>query len=239
MADSWEDEDPDDYATPQVSTKANWDDEDEEEDETLIEQRRAAEAAAAAAAKPTPAQIEAQKKRERDEAAKLENQLKFAQQENETEEQRRIRERKQVEEADADITAELFNAGGNPTAAKRTVSSGVAGISLRNREDHVNFGITVANKLADSTSFCLTAFLTEVLKRDGEKLSAESLSTLSTEIAKLQKTKKQAEDLVNKGKHKSKKAEKAKAKRHADIFGDPEDDMPEYEEYGNIEDDFF
>lgn len=180
--DSWEDADEDEFKPPVVPAAAtgtldNWED---EEDQTLIEQQ-AAIAAMAIRAAPTPQQIEAQKKREELEEQRLQNHVKYAQQENETAEQRTIRERKQVEDADAALAEELFDA---PSGPKRSVSSssGLAGLNLRNKEDHVNFGIMASKKMAGSTSFCIAAFLKEVLKGNGSVLSAESLADISNEI---------------------------------------------------------
>jgi hypothetical protein len=180
MGDSWEDEDEDSVAiklpVPAVVAPESW---EEEEDETLVEQAAAAKAAAARLTR-TPAQIEAQRKKELEEEEKLQNQLKFAQLANETLEERVVRERQQVEKADAALTEELFDAV--PTAAKRSASSGIAGLVLKTKEDHVNFGITASSKMSTSTSFCVTAFLKEVLTRNGNTLSAESLVELGTII---------------------------------------------------------
>jgi hypothetical protein len=178
--DSWEDAEDEDFkpTIPVVAVADNWED---EEDQTLIEQQ-AALAAMAIRAPLTPAQIEAQKKKEELEEQRLQNQIKYAKLENETSEQRVIRERKQVEDADAALAEELFDV---PAGAKRSVSSsssGLASLNLKNKEDHINFGIMAAQKMSDSTSFCITAFLKEVLNRNGAALSAESLTDLATTI---------------------------------------------------------
>ena len=154
-----------------------------------------------------------------------------------------MRERKQVEDADAALTEDLFDAVtlAGPTTSKRSTSSssGIGGINLKNKEDHVNFVITVSNKLAGSTSFCIQAFLKEVINRNGETLSAESLNDISGIITKLQATKKQAADIAAKAeKPKNKKAEKAKAKKFKETFGGDYDDVGEYEGYSTIEDDY-
>lgn len=180
------------------------------------------------------------------EEEKLENQLKFALQESETPEQRKARERKQVEDADAALTEDLFDAVtlGGPTSTKRSTSSssaaGIGGINLKNKEDHVNFGITVSNKLAGSTSFCIQAFVKEVISRNGETLSAESLNDINTVIQKLLTTKKQAADVAakaNKPKT-NKKDQKAKAKKFNETFGGDLDADEEYAGYAGIEDDY-
>jgi hypothetical protein len=181
------------------------------------------------------------------EEEKLENQLKFALQEGETAEQRKARERKQVEDADAALTEDLFDAVtlGGPAAAKRSASSsssaaGIGGINLKNKEDHVNFGITVSNKMAGSTSFCIQAFLKEVINRNGEALSAESLNDINTVVQKLLATKKQAADVAakaNKAKP-NKKEQKAKAKKFNETFGGELDAADEYEDFAGIEDDY-
>lgn len=177
--DSWEDADETEFAPPSIPTpKDNWD--EEEEDQTLIEQK-AALAAMAIRPAPTPQQIEAQRKREELEEQRLQNQIKYAQMENETAEQRTLRERKQVEDADAALAEELFEA---PSGPKRSVSSssGLASLNLKTKDDHVNFGIMASKKMAGSTSFCIAAFLKEILKGNGPILSAESLTDISNEI---------------------------------------------------------
>jgi hypothetical protein len=175
--DSWEDADEEDVKPVTLAPVAadNWDD---EEDETLLEQQ-AALAALALRSQPTPAQIEAQKRKEEIEEQKLQNQVKYAQQENETTEEKRLRERKQAEEADAALAEELFDA---PAGPKRSSSStsGLAALNLKTKDDHVNFGIMAAQKMSASTSFCIAAFLKEVLNRNGATLSAEGLTELST-----------------------------------------------------------
>jgi hypothetical protein len=178
--DSWEDADEEDVkpVTLAVAPVDNWDD---EEDETLLEQQ-AAIAALAIRAQPTPAQIEAQKRKEEIEEQKLQNHVKYAQQENETSEERRLRERKQAEDADAALAEELFDAP--PGGPKRSSSSttGLAALNLKTKEDHINFGIMAAQKMSSSTSFCITAFLKEVLNRNGGTLSAEGLIDLAAVI---------------------------------------------------------
>jgi hypothetical protein len=180
--DSWEDAEEDDFqptVPAPVSVADNWED---EEDQTLIEQQ-AALAAMAVRAPLTPAQIEAQKKKEELEEQRLQNQIKYAKLENETSEERVIRERKQVEDADAALAEELFDkVPGGPKRSASSSSSGIAGLTLKNKEDHVNFGIMAAQKMSGSTSFCIAAFLKEVLNRDGAMLSAESLVDLAATI---------------------------------------------------------
>lgn len=183
--DSWEDAEDDDFqpTIPLVVPTATADNWEDEEDQTLIEQQ-AALAALAIRQPLTSSQLELQKKKEELEEQRLQNQLKFAKLENETNEERVLRERKQVEDADAAIAEELFDAP--PTATKRSASSssasGLASLNLKNKEDHINFGILASQKMSDSTSFCITAFLKEVLNRNGNALSAESLVDLATTI---------------------------------------------------------
>lgn len=239
--DSWEDADEDNFqvnlpvpSKALLSAPDSW---DEEEDETLLEQKKAALLLSQKALSlPSQQQLEQQRKKEQIEEEKLQNLLKFAKQENETNEERVIRERKQVEEADAVLAEELFDNSGNNKKSTSS-SSGLAGLSLKNKDDHINFGILAANKMSNSTSFCITAFLKEILTRNGNILSAESLTDLSTQITKLQASKKQADDL-NKKNAKSKKQQKAEAKKHAEIFGGDYDKPSEYETFANMEDDF-
>jgi hypothetical protein len=73
-------------------------------------------------------QIEAaRKKAEKDEAA-LQNKLKFELESQETPEQRRARERAQVEDADLELSNELFQGGGGKAKSASSARGGVWGL---------------------------------------------------------------------------------------------------------------
>jgi hypothetical protein len=234
MADSWEDEDfqVPQFKAPVVSTNsAAWDDEEE-----------AVAADPALPVAPTPAQIEAQRKRQEEEAIKAQNKAKFAAMANESAEDRKARERKAVEDADAELSKELFGkaAVSTPSAAKPVSISSVSGsnATLKTIGDHRNYAITVANKFtaSASTPFNVGAFYSKLTNELKKTLPVESLQeaieALTNELeAKKATTKK---PVVQK---KSKKEVQQEKKHHEDVFGgDFVDDK--YSHYSNIEDDF-
>jgi len=225
--DDWENED----FEPVIPNKspgkvsANWED---EEDETLKIKPEIAPG-------PTPAQIEAQRQKALLEDERLQAQMKNAELEGLNAEQRKVRERNQIEEADAQLAEELFD-GGAGTKLSRSKSSGLGGINLKNKDDHVNFGIMVATKMADSTSFCVSAFLKEILQRQKETLSSESLDELAVLIQTLRDSKNRAKETKKAGP--SKKEKKIQIKKHEDTFGGKYEDNDKYASYGNIEDDY-
>lgn len=232
--DSWEDAD-DDFVPniPSLPT-GNWD--DEEEDETLKEE-------VVVPVELTAAQKALIKKKAEQEEQTLANKVKNAQLENETSDERKIRERKAVEESDSLLADELFDNIDTAHQAKKSSKSAagsIAAINLSNKQDHVNFGITVATKLEKSTAFCVTAFMKEVFTRSQDRLSAEGLDELHAILSKLKETRKIAEDakLKDKGKTKSRKEEKAKAKKAKEIYGGEYDYQDEYADYEGMEDDF-
>jgi hypothetical protein len=233
--DSWEDAADSYVPTMPSMPTGNWD--DDEEDEALKEE-------VVVPVELTPAQKALiRKKQEQDELA-LANKVKNIQLEGETSDQRKIRERKAVEDADSLLADELFDNVDNTHQAKKkapkSASGSIAAINLSNKQDHVNFGITVATKLENSTAFCVTAFMKEVFTRSQDRLSAEGLDELHAILTKLKDSRKIADDakLKDKGKPKSQKAAKAKAKKSKEIFGGEYDFQDDYGDYSHMEDDF-
>eukprot|EP01041_Mallomonas_annulata_P008914 gene8914-18446_t len=234
MGDSWEDEE---FEVPvlQANTSGvpkSWEDEDENEAERL-----------SLPVIPSPAQIEAAKKRADDEAALLAKKLEFALLEKETPEERKVRERKKVEEGETALAGELFDVdsktSGGPKKGKElgassgSVTSGIAGAKLKTKDDHVNFAITVSAKLAESTSFNITSFLKELSERTKGSLTSESLTDIIDSLTVIRDSKKKTED-PQKGVvvKKTKKSLKAEQKKHEDTFGFVEEDAA-YSSYSN------
>lgn len=231
--DSWEDAD-DDFVPniPLPSSSGNWDD---EEDETLKKQDE------------VPVELSAAQKalikKKQDEAElTLSNKVRNAQLENETSDERKIRERKAVEESDGQLANDLFDNVDNANREKKkpkSTTSSIASISLSTKADHVNFGIAVATRLEESTPFSITAFLKEVLTRTQNQLTVEGVNELHAMLTKVKDSRKVAEDTKNnvKGKQTSQKSKKASAKVAKERFGDS-DYVDEYDEYSNMEDDY-
>jgi len=184
------------------------------------------------------------------EDARLALQLNETLLENETPEERKMRLRKQIEESDAQNTADLFggvgetNAAPKAKAANKSASggSGMGGFNLKNKQDHVNFAISMSQKLQKSTPFCLAAFYSELNGRLAGNLDAAALTSAITLLTTLHDEKKKKEDATAAPPQKKKatKHEKAmKERKHADMFGGGFDQKDEYEDqYGGMEDDY-
>lgn len=237
MGDSWDDEDLDlderlapavsSVFTAPVAAANNWEDE-----EDLVEVD-----AKFQAAKLTPDQIAANEKKQRQAEIAQENKLKAEMLKKETPEERKARERRAAEEADNELTGELFGSGGGKSAAGSASSrSGV--VVLKTKQDHTNYGNTCATKLAASSAFNLAAFYKALSKTcDSSGVTSEVLNEIIADLTKirdvkLEKEKPQAKNAVAK---KSKKQMKQEAQKHSDVFGggDYGDDM-----YADIEDSF-
>jgi len=217
-----------------VTSKSAWDEEDEVE--VIVPE----------VAKPSEATLAAKAKAIATQEAKLNNQVKYALQEEEGVEDKKARERRQVEEADHALTEDLMGGSGIAKPAKKSLGStssgaaGLAAISLNTISDHKTFGITISKKIQDSTPLTVVAFFKSLLDNLPPSMTTDSLdqilSTLNTHrTAKAAKEGEQAK--LNKS-SKTKKQIKTEEKRHKDVFGgvDKLDDY--YEQYGSIEDDF-
>lgn len=176
----------------------------------------------------------------------------------ETAEERRRRERLQVEEADHELTNELFDGMSAPPAPKETASkpvaapaapaasstkakaTGLGGIPLTTNGDHFDFGNLVAVRLQDSTAFNVIAFykgLSKLLK--GSAITADSLDEISNQIKAIRDTKvKPVAGKKGEAPKETAADRKKKAKKHSDLFGGDFDEVDKYDAYNAIEDDF-
>lgn len=217
-----------------VVPKASYAD-DEEEDLTLKE---LAEAKLKISV-PSAAQVEAHRKKAQLEEETLANKLEYALQESETAEEKKLRERRQQEESDLRILAQDM---GVDTPSSRgggggSVVSGVAGIALKTKQDHVNFAITVANKLSPSTQICCSAFAAELIGRIKGNISPEGLDSLIAVLTAARATRVTVQAVSTK---KSKKELKKETKKQEDIFGGLDDSALALEDqYAAMEDDSF
>lgn len=165
--------------------------------------------------------------------------MKLAEISNETADERKLRERRQVEEADAELAGELFGGNKKGGAAPVSISAakGIGALSLKTKQDHTSFGSATASKLSDSTTFNIGAFFKTVVKvLDNPSVTAETVEEILADLNKIKETKvKAAKTVVGK---KSKKDIKALEKKHDDVFGGSSK-VDKYEEaYGGMEDDF-
>ena len=231
MGDSWEDEDFDVPTLPTPAPPANWDD---EEDEVEIDPK-------IVPAKPSQSQIDADKRRAEEAERALATKLKLAELANETPEEKRLREKRQVEEADNELTGELF---GNGTTTKSSGASspamGIGSKPLKTKQDHLSFGTLIGQKLSNSSAFNLAAFYKTLTKSlDSPAVTSEVLNEILADITKIRDAKAKAEKPTKQiNTKKSKKDIKAAEKKHADVFGGS-DYVDKYDDqYGGMEEDF-
>lgn len=228
MGDSWDDEE---FEVPVIAANAisaptNWDD---EEDEVVLD--------APVVAKPSATQMEAQLKKLQEEELAFQTKMKLSMLEKETPDEKKLRERRQVEEADNELAGELFS---KPTtkASSSTKGLGIGSTVLKTKTDHLTFGTTIAQKLNDSSAYNVAAFYKNLAKTlRNSSMTAEVLDDILSDIQKI-RDKHAAETVVQKKvEKKSKKSVKAEEKRHDDIFGWPSN-VDKYEDrYGGMEDD--
>jgi hypothetical protein len=236
MGDEWDDED---FEVPTFAVEKPaeaapmWDDEEEQ-----------SEAADGVPAAPTAAQIEAAEKKREQEAIILANKMKFAAEANETPEQKKLREKRQAEEADIAASADLFGAAASGPARSGIASlsisrstSGVESAPLKNIRDHQQFATSITTRFtaSDSTPFNIGAFYTKLTNEIKGKLPVE---TLQDAIEALQNELENKKAPVKKGPaKKSKQQMKVEKKKHEEVFGG-DDYEDKYSHYGDIEDDF-
>ena len=169
----------------------------------------------------------------------LKNQVENALRENESAEDKKMRERKAVEDADNALTEELM--GTKKTVKSLGSSTGLAGIPLNTKAEHTSFGITISKRLSDSTPQYIGAFYKALTERLPPKMTGEVLDDMLVVLTKVRDAKKAVEGESAKSlkvSKASKKEIKAKEKRHKDVFGGTDAVDEYYEQYGNLEDDF-
>ncbi|CAM9655845.1 unnamed protein product, partial [Ectocarpus fasciculatus] len=184
MADSWEDEEFDlPSSVPPTAVPVSWEDEEEDQEDAgavapgLAPKMSAAKAAKSAAEK--DARI----------AAELETRLQLG----ETAEQRRLRERNRVEEADNDLTEDLFGGGG---AQGQGAGGGLSGLALKNMQDHVKLAIELAERMDSSKPAHMAAFMKELVTKLSSKMTADGLSDLVNHTTMFRDEKRQAEERI-------------------------------------------
>ena len=155
MGDSWEDEDFEVPILTPAAVPSSWEDEEDQVDLSVK------------VTKPTPAQVEAAKKKAKEDELALEAKIKLSLLEKETPEERKAREKRQVEEADNELTGELFSSSTKGKSVEGSSGSLVKGIGsavLKTKQDHTTFGVTVSQKLSESSAFNIAAFYKSLSK---------------------------------------------------------------------------
>lgn len=239
MAD-WDDED---FEVPTVFTETENVNKkfEDEEDLALAELEAGPEIA-----KPSEALAAANAKKAAAEEAKLAIQLEETLLENETEGERRARLKKTMEDADMENARDLFDGVGDSAAKsspkKNTTAGGVGGMTVKSKQDHVNFAIQMSLKMQKSTPFCLAAFYTELNNRLAGNLDSKALTGMITMLTSLRDSKKEKEAATAAPPQKKKTTKKEKMdmrRKQAEMFGGDYDQTDVYDEqYGGMEDDF-
>lgn len=210
-----------------LGSKSAWDDEEDE-----------VEIAAPEISAPSAATIAAKEKELAMKEQTLQNQVKNALQEGENAEDKKARERRQVEEADHALTEELLGGGGKKVASLGG-STGLASIPLNTKAEHTTFGITISKKLSNSTPLSVVAFFKSLCERLPAGMTTESLDSILAVLNQKRAEKKEKDGEVAKVKKgKTTKELKKEKKRHDDVFGGVDKLDEYYEQYGNMEDDF-
>ena len=234
MADSWEEEDFDSIELGAPAATSNHNKFDDEEEEVDVPVVKAVDPAV------LQKQREAQLKKEKEDAAALAAKLKLASLASETADQRKLRERLEVESADIEASSELFSSGVGKSFSSSAIKGGgigvvdgIASVSLKNIKDHETFASTVSLKLEDakSTSFNISAFFVKLTEQLKDKLTSESLDAVLNALAAQKEKKKLLEPKNKTAAKKTVTQIKKETKRHADIFGGGEED----DKYANYE----
>mmetsp|Transcript_18637 Transcript_18637/g.74415 ORF Transcript_18637/g.74415 Transcript_18637/m.74415 type:complete len:239 (-) Transcript_18637:393-1109(-) len=238
MGDSWEDDEFEvaDLAATAGRTKldeapTSWEDEEEEDDEA---------AAVIAKVGQKPSLSEATRRRleqqaEADKTARLEALLD----EEETAEDRKLRERRLVEEGDHELTDELFGAKKDDAVDPDAVV-----VKLKDLKDHLALVPTLNEKMAASKPNHVVAFTKEFLRTNEEKWEATDLAdmiailTAQREAKIKAKQKPTVSKKEQKGKKASKKEQLQAQKRHEDNFG-AASGGDKYDQYDDQFDEFF
>ncbi|KAL3672454.1 hypothetical protein V7S43_001753 [Phytophthora oleae] len=180
--DSWDD---DEFEVPTLTetqkVAASWEDEEEEDEQPV-------------AAKPEPAapkgplkpkQLKKMKLKEIEEKQKMEIALtkaRLAAQAEETDDQRRAREKASIEEADFEMAIDAF-AGAPPKPAAGAADEADAAISsmrLLSLADHEHLGDVVSSRLATSNSKYALECLKVILTKASVNLTADDMKEITT-----------------------------------------------------------
>lgn len=231
-------------ASLKPSIPKSWDDDEEDLLQKEIEAKLTVRA-------PTAAEIEAAKKKAIEDERALQQKIKLSLLEKESLQERKMREKQQAEDADNQIANELFggatakdsNKASSESNTSITVLRGIASTTLKTKQDHVNFGLTVSQKLAESSPFNIAAFYKSLAKTlEVPAISSEIVEEILAEIKRIKEEKLKIEKPAVKAAvvKKSKKNIVEEEKKHADKFGSAKknDLLDKYDHYSNLEDDF-
>lgn len=107
---------------------------------------------------------------------------RLAEQANETEAERKAREKRSIEEADFEAAIDAFSAKPEPATAGSDVDAAIAGMRLVSLADHESFGDAVATRLATSNSKYALEAIKVLLTKASVNLTADDMKELTTII---------------------------------------------------------
>lgn len=165
----------------------NWDDEEEEEEEVAA--APAAQETAAPKGPLKPKQIKKLKLKEQEEKRKMELALtkaRLADQANETEAERKAREKRSIEEADFEAAIDAFAPAVKPApvtpGAAGDVETAISSMRLLSLADHEQLGDIVASRISASSSMHALECIKVILTKGSTNLSADDMKDLTTII---------------------------------------------------------
>ncbi|RLN98087.1 hypothetical protein BBJ28_00018780 [Nothophytophthora sp. Chile5] len=180
--------DDDEFEVPSVAETqkiaANWDDEDEEE-EVVAAPVKAEPAAVKGPLKPK--HLKKLKLQEIEEKQKMEiamTKARLAAQANETDAERKAREKHSIEEADFEMAIDAFaGAPAKPAAgASDDMDAAIAGMRLLSLADHERLGDVVSSRLATSNSKYALECIKVILTKASVNLTADDMKEITTII---------------------------------------------------------
>jgi len=186
-----------------------------------------------------------QARKDEEEIARKAVELEAELEANMTPDERRAYEQKRIEEADNDLTNDLFGAVEAETAAAGAAAGATDTIVLKDMKDHLKHARKVAGALRDHGKIHLaSAFFKEALQQSSAVLDDDAVSELIKTLnvmknEKVQAAKRKVKGQAQKSKKVDKKAAAQARKIQVETFGD-NDQYDDYDQVGeDYEDAFF
>ena len=211
-------------------------DDDEDVDLAEIEQANKVDES-----KPSAAQLAAAEKKRKADNAALAAKIREEELANETPEQRKLREKAEIEAAQIDSVGDMFDdMEDGPRNNSKSTSEGIFSMGstkLANKSDHEKFARALATKLESSTPIHVATVYDVLNLKLLSKLDLNALESMLELVTKFRNDKKKlaAKDKSLAQKKKDAKVKKFKDKQHDDLFGG-DFSAGKYEEYEQEED---
>lgn len=188
--DSWDDDEFEvpDVAAVQTKVVASWEDEEEEEEEKVTQQTSAASTEDGVKGPLKPKHLKKMKLKELEEKRALEvamTKARLAQQANETDAERKAREKASMEDADLEAALDAFGSAPKAeagAAAGGDVESAINGMRLLTLADHERLGEVVATRLVNSKAIHALETIKVLITRGSVNLTADDMKDLTTII---------------------------------------------------------